>query len=73
MDSESAKEDVMAPNDFEVDLNVSIRNYAGGGNLTLTERVTIPDCTFSDMAEILQGFHQLATAMAAAKKAAKDA
>jgi len=62
----------MGPNDFEVDLNVSIRNYQGGGNLQLSERVTIPDCTFSDMADILRGFHQLATSMAEAKRKAAE-
>jgi hypothetical protein len=58
------------PNDFEVSLDVSIRNYQGGGNLQLRENVTIPDCTFSDMADILRGFHELSTSMAAAKKKA---
>jgi hypothetical protein len=61
----------MGPNDFEVDINVSIRNYQGGGSLQLSERVTIPDCTFSDMADILRGFHQLAMAEAK-RKAAGD-
>jgi hypothetical protein len=60
----------MSPNDFEVEVNVSIQNYAGGGNLRLSERVTIPDCTFSDMAQILEGFHKLAISMAEAKRKA---
>ena len=61
----------MSPDDFEVNLDISIANYQGGGNLHLNERVTIPDCTFADMAEILKGFHELATAMAEAKRKAK--
>jgi hypothetical protein len=62
----------MTADDFEVDLNVSIRSFQGGGNLQLSERVIIPDCTFSDMAEILRGFHQLATSMAEAKRKAAE-
>lgn len=60
----------MSPTDYVIDVNVSIRNYAGGGDLRLSEQVTIPDCTFADMAEILSGFHGLATAIADAKKKA---
>lgn len=62
----------MGPDDFEVNLEVSIRNYQGGGNLHLRESVVIPDCTFSDMADILRGFHEVATAMAAAKRKVSD-
>jgi hypothetical protein len=61
----------MGPDDFEVQVDVSIRNYQGRGDLRLSERVTIPDCTFADMAEILAGFHGMAQAMADAK--AKEA
>jgi hypothetical protein len=62
----------MTADDFEVDLNVSIGSFQGGGNLQLSERVIIPDCTFSDMAEILRGFHQLATSMAEARRKAAE-
>ena len=54
--------------DFEITMDMSIRQ--GSGNLNLRETVTIPDCTFSDMTEILQGFYQLASSIAAAKKKA---
>jgi hypothetical protein len=62
----------MSADDFEVNLNVSIRSYQGGGTVHLSERVTIPDCTFSNMAEIMRGFHQLATSMAEAKRKAAE-
>lgn len=58
-------------NDYEVRVDVSIRNYQGGGGLNLSEQVTIPDCTFTDMAEILASFHSLATSIKNAK--AKEA
>ena len=58
----------MNPNDYEVRVNVSIRNYQGGGNLELSESVQIPDCTFDDMAGILHGFHELARSLKAAKE-----
>jgi hypothetical protein len=54
--------------DFEVDVRVSIRNYQGGGNLEISEQVTIPGCTFGDMAGILEGFHNLATSIGDAKR-----
>ena len=61
-------------NDYEVSVDVSIRNYQGGGNLTLRESVQIPDCTFEDMAGILHGFHELASSIKMVKnKAASDA
>jgi hypothetical protein len=55
------------PNDYDVCVEVSIRNYQGNGNLQLRETVTIPDCTFADMADILHGFHEMAEAVKAAK------
>ena len=56
------------PNDYEVQVEVSIRNYhQGGGDLRLSERITIAECTFEDMAGILRGFHELAEALKAAK------
>jgi len=60
----------MGPDDFEVQVDVSIRNYQGRGDLRLSERVSIPDCTFADMAEILSSFHGLAAALAEAKQRA---
>jgi hypothetical protein len=54
--------------DYEVTLDVSIQNYQGGGNLRLSERVTILNCTFQDMADILHGFHEMATAIKKAKE-----
>lgn len=53
--------------DYEVRVDVSIRNYQGGGNLQLSESVLIRDCTFEDMAGILRGFHELAESIQAAK------
>lgn len=58
-----------SPNDYEVAVDISIRNYQGGGNLQLRETVNIPDCTFIDMAGILEGFHALAQSIKQAKKA----
>lgn len=56
------------PNDYQVNVEVSIRNYhQGGGDLRLSENITIPECTFDDMAGILKGFHELAEALKAAK------
>ena len=57
----------MMPSDYEVRVDVSIRNYKGGGNLQLSESVMIPDCTFDDMAGILHGFHELALSLKTAK------
>jgi len=63
----------MAPFDYEVRVDISIRNYqGGGGDLRLSEAVTIPHCTFKDMARILEGFHELAQAVQAAKANAED-
>jgi hypothetical protein len=56
--------------DYEISLDVSIRNYQGGGNIQLRESVTIKDCTFADMADILHGFHEMAEVI---KKARKNA
>lgn len=58
----------MNPADYEVHVEVSIRNYQAGGNLQLSETVNIPDCSFSDMAGILSGFHELALSLKAAKE-----
>lgn len=55
--------------DFEVRVDVSIRNYQGPGSLQLSETVVIPDCSFSDMAGILGSFHDLAAAIKTAKEA----
>lgn len=58
--------------DYEVNVDVSINSYGGpGGSLRISERVMIPECTFSDMAAILEGFHKLAQAIKAQKEAAK--
>lgn len=62
----------MNPNDYEIRVDVSIRNYQGGGDLRLSEAVTIPDCTFADMAEILEGFHKLAESIKKAKERLSD-
>jgi len=56
------------PNDYEVRVDVSIQNFQGQGNLRLSESVMIPDCTFEDMANILQGFHHLAQSVRLAKE-----
>jgi len=62
----------MGPNDYEISIDVSIRNYQGGGNITLRDTLLIPECTFEDMAEILRGFHQLATSIKAARERARE-
>ena len=54
--------------DYEIEVNVSIRNYGGGGNLQLSERIQIKDCTFEDMATILKGFHELGSSLKEAKE-----
>jgi hypothetical protein len=56
-------------NAVEVSVDVSIRSYQGGGSLSLRESVLIPECSFADMADLLQGFHKLAEAIRTAKAA----
>lgn len=58
--------------DYEIQVNVSINNYQGGGNLQLSERITIKDCTFDDMATILKGFHELGKSLKEAKEKEED-
>lgn len=47
-------------NNFELSVDVSIRNYNGpGGNLQLHENMVVGEVNFSEMAGLLEGFHQL--------------
>lgn len=51
------------PETLEVSIDISIRNYHGGNNLTLRETVQIPNVDFLGMAKLLEGFHKVAEAI----------
>jgi hypothetical protein len=54
---------------FEVRVDVSIRDYrGGGGGLSVSETVTIPAMDFAEMAEVLGEFHKVARKLREAHK-----
>jgi hypothetical protein len=53
----------------ELQIEVSISNYQAGGNLRLSERVTVPAADFGAMAAILAKFHEALTAVKEAREA----
>ena len=50
----------MADQQFELNIDISIRDYHGSGNLTIRESVMIPAADFAEMAAILGEFHKVA-------------
>jgi hypothetical protein len=46
---------------YELDINVTIRQAQGyGGNLNISERVTVPATGFLELCQVLGEFHKLA-------------
>jgi hypothetical protein len=63
----------MKPQDFEVTIDVHVNNYlGGGGNISLRQTFTLPDCQFEDLAKILHTVHEATTTIRDAKKVRDD-
>jgi hypothetical protein len=53
-------------NDYELDIQVSIRQAGGyNGSLNISERVTVPATGFLELCQVLGEFHKLAEALQA--------
>ena len=50
----------MTDQKFELNIDISIRDYHGNGNLNIRESVMIPVADFAEMATILGEFHKVA-------------
>lgn len=55
-------------NEYELDINISLRSVRGyGGQLNISERVTVPATGFLELCQVLGQFHELAEALKAKK------
>jgi len=52
---------------LELRVDISIRDYRGGGTLQVSETVTVPAGTFLELAGILAQFHEVTERLKAAK------
>jgi hypothetical protein len=58
---------------MDISIDVAIYDYQTGGNLRLSDRVTINDANFMTMSQILGRFHEILLSMKeAAKESGKD-
>lgn len=58
--------------EYELSIDVSIRNYRGGGGaLQLRETTQIMELNFHEMAEILNSFHEITQAIKRTKEVKK--